>query len=134
MSLWKVKKSWFLQKFARNCDDFFLEPPTPFFGLFYQTSNLHKIITRGPSDIPGTVLESSRSILFENKNCINKIMNFHPFWEPKRYDAKNGAFLVQKFMYTVWVAKRPKFQIWVWEWKIWTLSFLKPSRECLRDP
>jgi len=40
---------------------------------------------RGRSGIPGTVLERLGSIFFENKNCINKIIIFHAFWEPKRY-------------------------------------------------
>ena len=57
----------------------FFSHPTPFFGLFYQTSNWHKLTTRGRSDIPGTVLESWRSILFENEICINKITIFTPF-------------------------------------------------------
>ena len=63
---------------STNCDDFFSGPPS-FFGCFLETSNWHKIITRGRRNILRPVLESSRSIFFENIFGGQKILTFHAF-------------------------------------------------------
>ena len=51
----------------------------------YQTLKMYKNWLRGHSEIPGTVLESWRSILLRNQHCINRIWCFCVFLEPERY-------------------------------------------------
>ena len=52
---------------------FFNGPPPLFFGDFRQSSKYHKNRSKNDKRMIGTVLESWRSILFENQICINKI-------------------------------------------------------------
>ena len=101
---------------------FFTAPPL-FFWPNFETSNEHKIITRGRKRMIGTVLESSRRILFENNNFIIKLHVFDAFLEPKRYTAQILANFWPKLMNTVRVTKLPKFQKFSWSWKMWTLGF-----------
>ena len=116
---------------AEKCDFFFTGPP--YFWPNFETSNEHKIITRGRKRMIGTVLESSRRILFENNNFIIKLHVFDAFLEPKRYTAQILANFWPKLMNTVRVTKLPKFQKFSWNWKIWTLSFPKTVLKCLYD-
>ena len=69
-----------------------------------RTSKICKKWLRGRSGIPGTVLERLGSIFFENKNCINKIIIFHAFWEPKRYYsfASGSKIIIQFGLWKAW--------------------------------
>ena len=55
---------------------------------FYGTSKCHRIWSKSQRAMIGTVLESWRSILSKNINCINKFLVFDTYLEPERYTLK----------------------------------------------
>ena len=80
----------------------------PFFGHFDWPSQSHRIWSKSRGVMIGTVLESWRSILSENIDCINKFLIFDTYLEPERYISVVLALLTKILRVTVRVAKMPK--------------------------